>query len=74
MKSRTIRLNFSGFSMNMKWLPPSFSSKISIFDPRTCRWIHACDFQGTTLTRPPTTSVGSVMRGMTGRQSWVEWL
>ena len=33
MKSRTIRLNLSGFSMNMKWLPPSFSSKISTFEP-----------------------------------------
>jgi 6-phosphogluconolactonase len=52
MKSRPIRLNLSGFSMNMKWFPPSFSSKISIFDPRTCFWIHTCDFQGTTLTRP----------------------
>ena len=74
MKSRTIRLNFSGFSMNMKWLPPSFSSKISIFDPRTCFWIHTCDFQGTTLARPPTTSVGKVTRGMTRRQSCVAWL
>src|SRR5712692_6341477 len=55
MKSRTIRLNLSGFSMNMKWFPPSCSSKISIFEPRTCFWIHTCDFQGTTLTRPPTT-------------------
>jgi len=36
MKSRTIRLNLSGFSMNMKGFPPSFSPKISIFDPRTC--------------------------------------
>ena len=74
MKSRTMRLNLSGFSMNMKWFPPSFSSKISTFEPGTCFWIHTYDFQGTTLTRPPTPSVGSVMRGMTRRQSWVEWL
>jgi len=33
MNSRTTRLNLSGFSMNMKWLPPSFSSKISSRDP-----------------------------------------
>src|SRR5437773_10102324 len=45
-----------------------------MLDPRTCFWIHTCDFHGTTLTLPPTTSVGNVIRGMTRRQSWVEWL
>ncbi len=34
MKSLTSRLNFSGFSMNMKWFPPSSSSKISTLEPR----------------------------------------
>ena len=34
MKSFTRWLNFSGFSMNMKWFPPSSSSKISTREPR----------------------------------------
>ena len=36
LNSLTIRLNFSGFSMNMKCAPPSFSSKISVFAPLIC--------------------------------------
>ncbi len=33
LNSLTSRLNFSGFSMNMKCAPPSFSSKISVCAP-----------------------------------------
>ncbi len=36
LNSLTSRLNFSGFSMNMKCAPPSFSSKISVFAPLIC--------------------------------------
>jgi len=36
LNSLTSRLNFSGFSMNMKCEPPSFSSKISVFAPLIC--------------------------------------
>ena len=36
LNSLTNRLNFSGFSMNMKCAPPSFSSKISVFAPLIC--------------------------------------
>jgi len=35
--------------MNMKWFPPSFSSKISSLDPRIWFAIKTCDFQGTRL-------------------------
>ncbi|SRR6266404_737315 len=33
LNALTSRLNFSGFSMNMKCAPPSFSSKISVCAP-----------------------------------------
>src|SRR5450631_581484 len=36
LNSLTSRLNFSGFSMNMKCAPPSFSSKITVFAPLIC--------------------------------------
>jgi len=36
LNSLTSRLNFSGFSMNMKCAPPSLSSKISVFAPLIC--------------------------------------
>ena len=61
INSLTIRLNLSGFSKNMKWFPPSSSSKISICAPLICRAVHSSDFQGTALTRPPTARVGSVI-------------
>ena len=67
-------LKRSGFSMNMKWLPPSASSKISSSEPAIRPCIHTCVRQSIRLARPPTMSVGRWMRRIRSRQSCVAWL
>ena len=70
LNSLTNLLNFSGFSMNMKCAPPSFSSKISVFAPLICLPIQTRDFQGTRLALPPTTRVGMLTAGIGLANRW----